>query len=112
MSTLRKDTITLTGAHCRKLPVWVAHPSSPLGVALEQHLGRVVVGTENDDRQPLAWQPLTTGNPHVRALRDHIPETVLLELSEWVYAEIEAYARDRAMHEGLWPIPSQLDPGS
>lgn len=83
---------------------------SALGLALGQHLHRIVVGTEDAGRSSLAWRPLTAGNPHVRALRDHIPEALLLELSEWVYAAIEGYARDRAMQEGLWPPPSEPDP--
>jgi hypothetical protein len=86
---------------------YMSGSGSALGLVLERHLWRIVVGTENVDRNSLAWQPLTAGNPHVRALREHIPEAVLLELSEWVYAEIEGYARDRAMQEGLWGTPSQ-----
>lgn len=75
---------------------------SALGCTLEEHLGRIVVGTEDVRGSSLAWRPLTAGNPHVRAWRDHIPEAVLLELSEWVYAEIEGYARDRTLQEGVW----------
>jgi hypothetical protein len=84
-----------------------SYPHSALGDTLAQHLWRIAVGTENVDQDPLAWRPLTAGNPHVRGLREHIPEALLLELSEWVYAEIEGYARDRAMQEGLWGTPSQ-----